>query len=115
MIIRGAATAPISASKRFSPKVSQARHRFAEFVAEFIGKGHREDFHGKEGTDSRLLGEDSFVENVLKGAEEVPLVRPGIDEVLEQVCRLYGLDIAALASPSQQRQLSEARGLAAWC
>lgn len=98
----------------FSPDLAQARQHFAEFVAERNADGHREDFYGKGSTDSRLMGEDQFVENVLIRTEALPVLKPGIDAVLEAIKKLYDLNDEALISPSQERRLSEARSLAAW-
>jgi REP element-mobilizing transposase RayT len=98
----------------FSLDLEQARRRFAEFVTERNGDGHREDFYGKESSDSRLMGEDRFVENVLMQTETLPVVKPGIDLILDVIKNLYDLNDEALSSPSQVRRLSEARSLAAW-
>jgi len=60
------------------------------------------------------MGQDRFVENVLAQADEVPVLKPGIEEVLAAVGQLYQLTPDALASSSQDRRLTEARSLAAW-
>ncbi len=60
------------------------------------------------------MGEDRFVERILERVETLPVVKPGIDAVIEAIKKLYDLNDAALVSPSQARRLSEARSLAAW-
>jgi len=98
----------------FAPEIGLARQRFARFVAEHLADGHKDEFHGKASIDSRLMGEDHFVEDVLDRTESLPAIKPCVDEVLAAVSKLYGVDIATLAAPSQERRLSEARSLAAW-
>jgi chromosomal replication initiation ATPase DnaA len=46
--------------------------------------------------------------------ETLPVVKPGIDLILDVIKNLYDLNDEALSSPSQERRLSEARSLAAW-
>ena len=60
------------------------------------------------------MGEDRFVKNVLIRTEALPVLKPGIDAVLEAIKKLYDLHDEALLSPSQERRLSEARSLATW-
>ena len=98
----------------FSTELPQARRRFAEFVSERIPDGHQEQFHGKGSADTRIFGEDRFVENVLMQAEPLPERKPSLDGILDAVARIYGLRKEELAAPGQQRRPSEARGLAAW-
>ena len=98
----------------FSTNLAQARCQFSEFVGERQADGHQDEFYGKGCMDNRLLGEDRFVETVLARAESLPVLKPGVDQVLEAIKELYGLTDEALASPSQERRLSEARSLAAW-
>jgi REP element-mobilizing transposase RayT len=98
----------------FSPDLLQARERFAGFVSERLGDGHRDEFHGTGKTDSRIIGEDYFVERVLAQDEGLPLRKPGLDEILAAVKAHYGLDEDELAAAGQRRTTTEARGMAAW-
>jgi len=98
----------------FSGKFGQARRLFAEFVSERIAQGRREEFYGKGSIDSRLIGEDRFVESVLGQADSLPVRKPSLEAVLECVLRMYDLREEDLSSPGQMRLASEARGLAAW-
>ncbi len=56
---------------------------------------------------------DRTIQVVIAEAESrlAPLVT--IDGILSAVCRVYGLDLAQLSSPSRRRDLSEARAIAA--
>jgi putative transposase len=64
--------------------------------------------------DSRVMGEDQFVENVLEKTEFIPIRKPDIEEVLQAVKNIYDLQEEDLAAPGQNRLESEARGMAAW-
>jgi chromosomal replication initiation ATPase DnaA len=85
-----------------------------EFVAERTKDGHQEEFYGKGSMDSRVMGEDQFVENVLEKAESIPVRKPGIEEVLQVVKKIYDLQEEEIAAPGQKRLQSEARSMAAW-
>ncbi len=98
----------------FSTNLLHARRAYHRFIAERNTDGHQEDFYGKGSTDSRLMGEDQFVENVLTQTGALSVLRPGINAVLDAIKTLYDLKGEELSSPSQERRLSEARSLAAW-
>ena len=103
-----------SVLSHFSQNLRQARRQFSEFVSERRLDGHQSDFYGKGASDSRVMGEDRFVEKVLERTESIPVQKPGIDAVLDVIKRIYDLNDKSLLSPSQERKLSEARSLAAW-
>lgn len=98
----------------FSAKLEQARMLFAEFVADRIAEGRREEFYGTESVDSRIIGDDRFVENVLGQAESLPVRKPSLGAVIDAVAGIYDLREEDLSSPGQKRLPSEARSLAAW-
>ena len=99
---------------QFSPTISKARCQFAEFVAERSSDGHQDEFYGKGSMDSRVMGEDQFVENVLEKMGPVPVRKPSIEEVLQVVKKMYDLSEEEMAAPGQKRLESEARSMAAW-
>ena len=99
---------------QFSGKVDKAAKMFASFVVEKTGQGHRGEFHGEKGLDSRLFGDDSFVEDVLGRTEPVPEKMPDVATVLEKVERLFGISRERLAEYGQVRTVSEVRAVAAW-
>ena len=99
---------------QFSTGLSTARRQFAEFVAGRSKDGHQEEFYGQGSMDSRVMGEDRFVEHVLEKTETIPIRKPGISEVLQVVMNIYDLQEDELAAPGQKRLPSEARSLAAW-
>ncbi|ADI85523.1 transposase [Geobacter sulfurreducens] len=98
----------------YSSDTSTARKQYATFISDRVKEGHREEFHGKGSSDSRVIGDDHFVEAILERADRLPLRRPGLDMVVEVIKRLYSLQEEELASPGQKRWAAEARGVAAW-
>jgi chromosomal replication initiation ATPase DnaA len=68
----------------------------------------------KGSIDSRVMGGDQFVENVLERTESLPIKKPGIEEVLQVVKKIYDLEEEKIVAPGQKRLESEARCMAAW-
>jgi REP element-mobilizing transposase RayT len=99
---------------QFSPNLSKARHQFVEYVAERSKDGHQEEFYGIGSMDSRVMGEDQFVEKILEKTESLPIRKPGIEEVLQVVKKMFDLQEDEIAAPGQKRLQSEARSMAAW-
>jgi REP element-mobilizing transposase RayT len=99
---------------RFSTNVSKARTLFAGFVGERVKDGRRDGFHGEKTADSRIFGDDRFVDVVLAEAESLPDRKPDVNAVVAAVKRLYGLSDYRLGSRGREREICEARGLAAW-
>lgn len=98
----------------FSSDMPTARKRYAAFISDRVKDGHREEFHGKGSADTRVVGDDHFVEAILERADSRPVQKPGLDAVVEVVKRCYGLAEEELASPGQKRWAAEARGVTAW-
>lgn len=53
-------------------------------------EGHRTEFHGGIGVDTRVLSDDSFVEKILVESEDISAQRIDIDGIASAVCRFYG-------------------------
>lgn len=98
---------------QFGKSVTKARDGYRSFVLDGLGEGHRPEFHGKGEEDSRLLGDDSFVDKCLSCSDGIPL-RLTAREIVGKVCRFYDIDEAKLSTRSQSRILSEARAVAGW-
>jgi len=98
---------------QFSKRLTNARRAYARFIEEGKGEGHREQYHKGSGTDSRILGDDEFVDRIL---EEKPgrRRRSSLEEILGKVCRSYSVRKVDLKRAGKDRRLSEARGMAAW-
>jgi chromosomal replication initiation ATPase DnaA len=63
--------------------------------------------------DSRLLGDDSFMDKCLASCGDTPL-RLSTQEIIDKVCHAYNIDEATLKLQSQQRAASEARAVVDW-
>jgi putative transposase len=98
----------------FSNTLPKARSLFGTFVDERRKEGHREEFHRGAAGDGRVLGEDDFVETVLRQAGSEPLKKPTIEAVIRALASLYDLRDGELASAGQGVRISEARAMAAW-
>jgi len=98
----------------FSVDHSSACQLFSRYVFERSNDGHREDFYGKSSLDSRVMGEDIFVENILAQNEDLQHRKPMLEQVLAAVLKIYNMKEEELASIGQKRQPSEARSMAAW-
>lgn len=99
---------------QLSSQVGRARQLFAEFVAEQTDEGHRKEFHGKSGFDSRIYGDDAFVNQALSQAEQEPLQRPDLARIISATRDVFDVSDAELQKPGQGVQISEIRALMAW-
>jgi len=98
----------------FSADHSIACQLFSRYVSDHSNDGHREDFYGKGSLDTRVMGEDNFVENTLEQNEGIQPRKPTLEQVLAAVLKIYNLKEEELASNGQKRHPSEARSMAAW-
>lgn len=96
----------------FDNDTGTARKRFGEFVQDGLAEGHRPEFHGRAGADSRLLGDDSFAERILGDNEEIQPRRTGIRELALAVCRHYGASEEELSG--RTHRASQLRAMLAW-
>ena len=101
------------ALSQFGESADSAQTCYGNFVLDSLDGGHRPDFHGKGETDSRLLGDDSFLEKCLVGSNRLPL-RVNVQEIVAEVCRTYIIDEAVIKTASQNRKNAEARAVAGW-
>jgi hypothetical protein len=97
----------------FSPNPPKARRLFRDFVETSASEGQRPEFHGRNTTDSRVFGNDSFVEEVLRNEPEKP-VSVTMDHVLAAVYETCGLTAEEMRSASQEKRIAQGRALAAW-
>jgi REP element-mobilizing transposase RayT len=97
----------------FSRKSEDARARYAQFVADGMGETRREEFYTglKEG---RILGDDSFADKALMKADQRQDFHYRIEDVVQVVCRSYGLTLDQLKQAGKARPYAEARAVAAY-
>jgi putative transposase len=98
---------------QFSTRLQRARELFQEYVETSAIEGHRPEFHGKNTADGRVLGDDTFVDEVFRNEPEKP-VAVTINNGLDAVCEVYGVTLEEMRSPSKGLRVSEGRALAAW-
>ena len=98
----------------FAQDRKQARVAYADFLTQGREEGHVQAFHSGSANDSRVLGDDTFVDTVLAHAEARSAPRISLDSILQSVCWHYGIAETELTAPGKYRHLSEARGVAAW-
>lgn len=96
---------------QFSKKEKEARKRYQLYIANGLSEGHRPEFHGVDAKDSRILGNDSFTEEILHDSE-TQRAKLSLDRLIEAVNVVYGFSTGAIAG--RTRAASEARGVAAW-
>jgi chromosomal replication initiation ATPase DnaA len=77
-----------------------------------IAEGHSPEYYGATGKDSRLLGDDAFVESVLRQAEQRKASVVPAAKLLETVCNIYDLTGSEITDGS--RLASEIRSMTAW-
>ncbi|MGE4578160.1 MAG: helix-turn-helix domain-containing protein [Desulfuromonadales bacterium] len=99
--------------RQFSDDVGRSIVHYRDFVEvgqpdEYCREFHRGTYEG------RILGDDSFVEEVLADCKEKPTAPPPLEAVVEVVCALYDLSSQDLSSRRRTRSVSEARALAAY-
>ena len=97
---------------QFGKSVAKAQSAYLVFVLDGLDEEHRPEFHGA-GVDSRLLGDDNFMERCLIDTGGLPL-RLTAQQIVDKVCTAYHIDMAVLQSKSQQRSTAEARAVAGW-
>ncbi|BCA80644.1 transposase [Desulfuromonas sp. AOP6] len=98
---------------RFSEDAGRSKDHYRDFVEGGQQDGYCREFH--RGTyEGRILGDDSFVEEVLAGCHEKLAEPPPLESVVEAVCALYDLRPQDLSSRRRTQLVSEARALAAY-
>ncbi len=76
--------------------------------------GYNHEYQSVNTNDSRVLGDDTFIDKVLSRTEGRSNQRMNLDVIMACVCRNLGIAVADLKTPGKNRKLSEARGMVAW-
>ena len=89
---------------QFSERKKVAIKEYERFVKGHIGQGHREDFYKLTG--QRFLGEDTFVEHVLRRLnEQAPFVyNITLGEIVSEVSTVLNISTDLFYSPTRNRQ-----------
>ncbi len=98
----------------FAADRKEARVAYMDFISQEREEGHGQAFHCGSVNDSRVLGDDKFIDSVLAHDETRTTSRISLETILLTVCHCYGISESELVSPGKYRKFSEARGVAAW-
>jgi hypothetical protein len=97
----------------FSDTAGKARERYCTFIAAGMHERYRKAFHvGPE--DTRILGNDSFMEALNQHTQKANLYQPDIDDVIMTICDAYGISAGDLSHHGKDRLFSEARAVVAY-
>jgi len=99
---------------QFSERESSARRTYGRFIQDGKRGSHRKEYHMGSGTDSRILGDDPFIDRVLEKEEKKPRHRVGLDKIIQEVRKSFSLEEGEMLVSGKNRRLSKARGMAAW-
>ena len=64
--------------------------------------------------DSRILGDDRFIDRVLGPKRSMPKSKIGLEDIWSEVCKCYSVDGSEWKSRGKEHRLSEVRAMAAW-
>jgi len=99
---------------QFSKRVSPARRAYGRFIQDGKKGSYRKEYHVGSRTDSRILGDDQFIDRVLEKEEKKSRRRVSLDRIIGEVCKSFSLEEGELMDSGRDRRLSKARGMAAW-
>jgi REP element-mobilizing transposase RayT len=99
---------------QFSKKTGSARKGYARFIEDGRKRGKQKEYQKGSETDSRILGDESFIERVLEKEERRSRRRVSLDRILREVCKSFTLKEEELLVSGRGHALSRARGMAAW-
>lgn len=97
---------------QFGKTLTKARAGYKSFILDGMKEERRPEFYGGK-EDSRVLGDDGFVDNCLASLGDIP-IRLTVEEIIDRVGSSYNIEVATLQSKSQQRTTSEARAVVGW-
>jgi len=100
----------------FSKRLSLARKAYTTFVHDGKKGSRQEEYHKGTKIDSRILGDDDFIDRVLDGKPRRlrPKATATIDKAILEICRHFHLEENDFFITGRGHKLSEARGMAAW-
>ncbi len=97
---------------QFSGKKIEAVELYRQFVVKGLDEEHREEFY-RGNIDGQILGDDHFTEKALAEASRKMMRKTTVDQVVQTVCKHYGISQDELCSGSRQKRISEPRAVIA--
>jgi len=98
---------------RFSDDIVRARELLRAFTEAGQGEAKRPEFHAGS-HQGRMLGDDAFAERSLNAAGQVSDAIPALVDIIDAVCREYGLDKAVMYEAGRKREGAGMRAMAAF-
>ena len=95
---------------QFGEDTATARHAFAKFVHEGIGLKYDNKFHQGSEKDSRVLGDDLFLDQILN-KKDTPTRKPDFAEIEKTVCREFSFSSNELRGKGMLHKPAQARAL----
>jgi len=99
---------------QFSERLSLARKAYISFVHEGKRGPHQEQYHKGTEIDSRILGNDDFIDRVLDRKPRRLRPKTDLERIMLEIRRYFHLEEKDFFVKGKDRKLSEARGLATW-
>jgi len=103
-----------SVLSQFSDRLAAARRIYRNYVSQGKEGGHQPQYHRGSDTDSRILGDEAFIDRVVGPKRSMPKSKIGVEGIWKEVCKCYAVDENQGRGVGKERRLSEARGMAAW-
>ena len=99
---------------QFSERESSARRGYGRFIQDGKKEGYQKEYHVGSGMDSRILGDDQFIDRVLEKGQRRTRHRVSLDRIIREVCKSFSLEERELLTSGRDHRLSRVRGMAAW-
>jgi len=95
-----------------SSDIQKAWDNYALFIADGLGEQRRAEFHS--GTlEGRLLGDDIFIDEAFRKADQKRDRACRTSDIVNTVCRRYGITTEQIKAPGKSMPYAEARAVAA--
>ena len=91
---------------QFSDKLAAARRIYEKYVAEEKGGGHQQEYHQGSVTDSRILGNDRFVDRMLGPKRSMPKSRIRLEGIWGEVCKCYSVEESEWKGAGERAQIN---------
>lgn len=97
----------------FSENKSEALNDYQQFIVDGLQEGYRKEFNNGS-AQGLVLGNDQFVEEVLRAAESKNEYLISMEKIITSVCRSFNINNQELTLPSRAREISKIRTIIAY-
>jgi hypothetical protein len=98
---------------RFSSMGGQPGNEYREFVHSESEGDQEEEFHRGTKGERRILGENPFIEEVFRRAQQERKKTPSMEDVIRRVCEHYGVEEKEVSAAGKNHRVSLVRGVIA--